>query len=229
MYDLHYDLINRHLSGFKQSLKGGVGKELNHRKGRLNIRALARRDDSGFFLRTGKTEDGKPTITFIVDCSGSMSGEPMEMAIQMCVILSSLHESNAANVNVICTGHSRADGTGYNGFQVPMPQPPKVWQAMQAWHGREGLSQTFDKFKNVLAKSDLVACYTDADIADKALKPSLWNKHGISCVGLYCGALSQVDVMRRYFDYAIARTTPDDLFTSFLELVKRLLKVQLRK
>ena len=79
-------------------------------------------------------------------------------------------------------------------------------------------------FRDKFSRSDIVACYTDADICDADLVPSLWRKYGISCIGLYCGVPRQVDIMLRYFDHAIARSTYQDLFMEFLTLVSQLLR-----
>ena len=133
---------------------------------------------------------------------------------------SKLDAANAIEARIFCTGASKGKG---GGFRVPLPQPDFVWEYLAAYHGHEFLSQTFTKFRQEIVDCDLVACYTDADICDKRLTPSLWRSRGTSCVGLYCGDVGQVDVMNRYFDFSIARETPSALFHEYLRLVKRLL------
>jgi len=225
MYEVNNNLIAEQLNAFRGALKGGKSKELTYSSGRFDPKAFARRETDGFFKRPANTVDGKPVITMIVDCSGSMSGQPMEGAIQMCCILSRLHEANVIHANILCTGYSRTTATK-NGYKVPMPQPDWVWAHLSAVHGREGISQTFTMFKDIIASSDLVTCYTDADISDSELKPQLWKRHGVNCIGMYCGPIGQVGVMLRYFDHAIARTNVRDLFTSYLTVVKQLLRAR---
>ena len=75
-----------------------------------------------------------------------------------------------------------------------------------------------------VTKSDLVTCYTDANIQDEALEPTLWRKHGVSCIGLYVGYQKQQEVLANYFDKSIVRESVQDLFTSYLSIVGHVLR-----
>lgn len=207
---------------FKRAFCGGEGNAMSFKNGRFDVKQFVNRNVEGFFKRKQFSPDGKPEVTLIVDCSGSMGGTPIEEAANLCAILSRLHQMNLVTAHVVCSGWG--SDSMESGFDVPMPQPDFVWDRLVAKHGGEGLSQTFEMFRNKFSKSDIVACYTDADICDDDLVPSLWRRYGISCVGLYCGYPRQVDIMLRYFDYAIARSTYQDLFMEFLTLVSQLLR-----
>jgi hypothetical protein len=217
---LDHRFIARQLTPFRQALQGGIGKVLTYSGGRFNAKAYSRCSSVGIFDRKNTSEKGKPKIALIVDCSGSMGGDPIKGAAHMCAILSKLDQADAIDARIFCTGASKGKG---GGFRVPLPQPDFVWEYLAAYHGHEFLSQTFTKFRQEIVDCDLVACYTDADICDKRLNPSLWRSRGTSCVGLYCGDVGQVDVMNRYFDFSIARETPSALFHEYLRLVRRLL------
>ena len=217
---LDQQFIASQLNPFRQALQGGVGKMLTFSSGRFNPKAYSRCSSYGVFDRKNHVDHGKPKIALIVDCSGSMGGYdgPIDAAAEMCAILSRLHQSDSIEARVFCTGSPTGP------FQVPMPQSDMVWEHLMAPHGQEYLSQTFLKFRHKITECDLVACYTDADIADRMLSPKLWRTHGKSCVGLYCGDMRQLSVMRRYFDHAIAREEKADLFLEYLRLVKRLIQ-----
>ena len=206
---------------FKRAFCGGEGKSKTFRNGRFDVKSFVNRDTDGFFTRPAQTPEGKPTLTLIIDCSGSMGGDPIHQAAHLAAILSRLHQMDLVIAHVICSGWG---GSRVSGFNVPMPQPDFVWDRLFAGHGCEGLSQTFHQFRDLLSKSDIVSCYTDADICDEDLTPTLWRRHGISCVGLYCGYAGQVDVMRRYFNHAIARSNVSDLFTEYLAMAGQLLR-----
>jgi hypothetical protein len=214
--------ITAQTAPFRNALRGGVGNALTYRSGRFSPKAYSRCSTQGMFLRKDSIEKGKPKIALIIDCSGSMGGDPIDGAANLAYILSMLHESNAIDARIYCSG-KHSSGVG-GGFKVPLPQPKWVWEHLMAPHGSEFLSQTFYQFRNEIVECDLLACYTDADISDHALKPSLWRKHGRSCVGLYQGSIGQISVMRRYFDYAIARENIEDLFSEYLRLVTRLIQ-----
>lgn len=215
---LDKNILNQSILPFRQALQGGVSKRLSWKSGRFSTKAYARcNTTNGLFLRNETTDKGKPKIALIVDCSGSMSGRPIYYAAHMCYILNVLHRSNNIDARIYCSGSSSGS------FKVPLPVPDEMWQYLQADHGTEYLSQTFKAHRQEIVDCDLVACYTDADIADHSLKPSLWRTHGQSCVGLYCGHKSQVKVMRRYFDHSIARVDVRNLFLDYLRLVKRLM------
>lgn len=217
-HPLDNNILKQSILPFRQALQGGVSKRLSWKSGRFSTKAYARcNTTNGLFLRNNVTDKGKPKIALIVDCSGSMSGRPIYYAAHLCYILNVLHRSNNIDARIICSGAHRGS------FKVPLPVPDEMWSYLQAEHGTEYLSQTFHAHRQEIVNCDLVACYTDADISDGALKPSLWRSHGKSCVGLYCGHKRQAEVMRRYFDYSIARTDVRDLFLEYLRLVKRLM------
>lgn len=190
---------------------------------KFSTKAYARCSTTGFFEHKDTSPIGKPKVALIIDCSGSMGGDPIGGAAHLAAILSDLHEANAIEARIFCTGNSGgSSGTG-GGFRVPMPQPHYVWEHLMAPHGQEYISQTFMQFQRELLECDLLACYTDADIHDRLLEPSLWRTRGKTCVGLYQGDVRQVDIMLQYFDHAIARETKENLFVEYLRLVTRLL------
>lgn len=213
--------ISSQLAPFRAAMQGGLGKELTFNSGRFNAKAYSRCSSMGVFNRKAKVTKGKPKVALIIDCSGSMGGDPIDGAATMASILSRLHESGNIEARIYLSGN-HSSGVG-GGFRVPMPQPTWVWELLMAPHGREFLSQTFMKFRTEIVECDLVACYTDADISDRKLTPQLWRSHGKSCVGLYQGDVNQIRVMSRYFDHSIARSNLADLFLEYLRLVKRLI------
>lgn len=217
-YDVDTAWCNSMVSPFRNAFCGGDAKVLGFHRGRFKPRAYVARNSDGFFNRRSKSKTGVPTISAIIDMSGSMMGEPGEAATQFCAVLSRLHALGLVNVNMFLSGSSGDEHK--NGFRVPLPQPDWVFARMSFMHGTECLSQTFKMYMDDIANSAIVTCYTDADICDSELRPQLWRKHGTSCVGLYRGALKQIKVMDRYFDYSIVRTNRNDLFTSYLALVK---------
>lgn len=221
--DLDERFIASQLTPFRNAMQGGRGKVTDWNGKKFNAKAYARCSTQGAFDRKDTSPVGKPKIALIIDCSGSMGGEPIDGAAHLAAILSDLHATNALEARIFCTGNSGGkSGTG-GGFRVPLPQPHKVWEHLMAPHGQEYISQTFRQFQRELLECDLLACYTDADICDRLLEPSLWRKRGKTCVGLYQGDISQVDVMLRYFDYALARESKENLFVEYLRLVTRLL------
>jgi len=202
--------ISSQLAPFRAAMQGGLGKELTFNSGRFNAKAYSRCSSMGVFNRKAKVTKGKPKVALIIDCSGSMGGDPIDGAATMASILSRLHESGNIEARIYLSGnHSSGVGGG--------------WELLMAPHGREFLSQTFMKFRTEIVECDLVACYTDADISDRKLTPQLWRSHGKSCVGLYQGDVNQIRVMSRYFDHSIARSNLADLFLEYLRLVKRLI------
>lgn len=222
-YSVDAAFCDRMVQPFAQAFKGGVGKVPSFRSGRLDIRKVASRCTEGFFMRKQGSEDGIPTITTIIDCSGSMSGPPIKNAIQLAAVLSRLHERKLVVSNVLLTGYNGEAQKKFNGFKVPMPQPDWVWEYLNARHGAEGISQCFTSFMDDVKKSALVTCYTDANIVDEKLEPSLWRKYGVQCIGLYVGKSSQLNVLDRYFDRSIVRSNVQDLFTSYLGLVRHMI------
>lgn len=221
--ELDERFIASQISPFRTAMRGGRGKVTNWNGNKFNAKSYARCSTMGFFDRKDTSPIGKPIMGLLIDCSGSMGGEPIDGAAHLAAILSDLHTANVIEARIYCSGNcGGSSGTG-GGFRVPMPQPHYVWEHLMAPHGSEYLSQTFKKFRHELLECDLLACYTDADIGDHDLRPSLWRTHGKTCVGLYQGDVRQVDVMMSYFDYAIARESKDNLFLEYLRLVTRLL------
>jgi hypothetical protein len=222
-YAVDTPFCDRMVQPFAQAFKGGKGKEPSFNGGRFDPRLYASRSTDGIFKRKQASADGIPTITTIIDCSGSMSGSPISNAIQLAAVMSRLHARKLVHANILLTGFSSHPSARTNGFKVPVPQPDWVWGHLNARHGAEGISQCFKTFMEDVKKSALVTCFTDADISDKALNPSLWRKHGVQCIGLYVGNLRQLKVLDRYFDRSIVRTNLSDLFTSYLNMVRHMI------
>ena len=135
---------------FKRAFCGGEGNAMSFKNGRFDVKQFVNRNVEGFFKRKQFSPDGKPEVTLIVDCSGSMGGEPIEEAANLCAILSRLHQMNLVTAHVVCSGWG--GDSMESGFDVPMPQPDFVWDRLVAKHGGEGLSQTFKMFRNKFSK-----------------------------------------------------------------------------
>ncbi len=85
--------------------------------------------------------------------------------------------------------------------------------------GGEGFKTTIRKYGKILQESVKVFVFTDGAIGD-APDRDFNRKLGIKTYGLYVGESDQTEMLKRYFDEAISKTSLEDVINELLKIVK---------
>lgn len=178
---------------------------------RLNTRGLVA-DSDKIYRAKKEVASAKKNICVVIDCSGSMNGEPMNGAATLVLILSRLAQKNKldGHVTLSCT-------SGYQTFALPMSK-----QAINEHFtvcGGEGLSETFRRIKPLMKKADWNFVITDGNICDEPIDKRLLNKEGIQTMGIYVGDPTRCK-LSEWFDKGCARDSLSGLVDELVRKIK---------
>lgn len=197
--ELDTTLIGRLLPKLQSIFKGKVVKTNTARPSkRLSIKGLT--SDSDKIYRR-KIEMGKETKKFnlIIDCSGSMDGEPLSGAAAITLLFSKLASAGLVKGSVVLSS-----SRGYQSFNLPMSQ-----QSIEDHfhtYGAEGFHNTFSCVKPLMKGADVNFVITDGRIGNGALDKDQMTRDGIRTFGIYVGDPEHCD-LKTWFHRGVARDT----------------------
>jgi hypothetical protein len=145
---------------------------------------------------------GKKKINLIIDCSGSMSGGPIQNARTFTYILNEFAKRNYLEGYLILTG---ADSSIHQCMTMKFPINSNDISHIIADGGAEGLKGTIDKTKQLIKKSDWTFVITDGNITDNSI-----DTKGLQLFGMYVGNPESCN-LSKWFNKYIARESLDEL------------------
>lgn len=192
-------LIRRLLPQLTSIFKGRVVYTNTSRPSkRLSIKGII--NDSDQIYRR-KQERGKEAKVFnlLIDCSGSMSDEPLNGAAAIALLYSELARMGLVKGHIILSSTS-----GYQSFKMPMSRE----QIKGYFHtrGAEGFANTFEKTKNLMKKAEINFVITDGRIGDGELNKGKMAREGVNTFGIYVGDPEYCD-LDSWFHRGVARHT----------------------
>lgn len=169
---------------------------------KMSVRHMARNEVK--YIRKEDYSRGKMFVDMVVDCSGSMGGEPIESARHLIAALSDLAVKNLVSGRVIFSS-----GEGWMACELPMKRERIA--GIQAFSGSEGIKKALYDNALKLRVADAVFVFTDAEITDESFDKTQLSARKIEPLGLYVGGPEADRGMSRYFDRYIIRESLQEL------------------
>jgi hypothetical protein len=198
---------------FEKFLEGGEGVVTSRNPtNKIDFNKLMRGADD-IYLRKGDDPYGVKKMSFILDCSGSMSG----VIHQGCYLAYVLNELKKRR-RIECDNMILSGGDYY---KVPMPFNPKLLEHIYTPGGIEGFVPTMKANTAELVASDLTIFFTDGIITDQHIKKEEWHRKGVYTVGLYVGNPGMSETLHQWFDSVLVREDIESIADSLVQIIKR--------
>jgi hypothetical protein len=199
---------------FEKFLEGGEGVITSRNPtNKIDFNKFMRGADD-IYLRKGDDPYGVKEISFVLDCSGSMSGVA-EQGCYLAYVLNELVRMRKIECkNMILSGGNYA--------KVPMPFDPRILNHLHTPGGFEGFANTMRSNEAELVNSDLTIFFTDGEITDEHIRKEEWHRKGVYTIGLYVGEPgARSDKLHKWFDSVLVRNEIENIADSLIQIIKR--------
>lgn len=198
--DIDKTLIRRLLPKLQSIFRGkSVKTDTARPSKRLSIKGLIN-DSDKIYRREEEFAPSTKKFNLIVDCSGSMYGEPLNGAASITLLFSELAASRYVKGNLILSSTS-----GYQTFPLESLNQKRIEEVFHT-HGGEGFSNTFDATEHLMRQAEINFVITDGYITDGALDKKKMSAKGIKTFGLYIGEPEQCE-LQKWFHIGAAKRT----------------------
>lgn len=158
-------------------------------------------------------------VNFMIDMSGSMSGEPIRNAME--ILLTFNHIAKAGYL----TGHIIYSET-HKRCMIPMPVQDSLLKKMYSTGEAEGLQYSLKKYINTLKDSSILFCITDGQICDEPIDKNLYSRYKFKTVGVYVNSKAKdlseyTGSLNRWFDISLVRRDVPSLIDKIINLSLR--------
>ena len=198
---------------FEKFLTGGEGLiSSRNPTGRIDMRKFLRGAED-IYLRKGDDPYGVKDISFILDCSGSMS-RAIEDGVYLAYVLNELtrHRKIQCRKMILCGGSNQA---------IPMPFDPEILNYLQTPGSIEGFVKAMREHEKELVSTDLTIFFTDGNITDEHIVKEDWHRKGVYSIGLFVGDPSRSATLHQWFDSVLVRNDIEMVADSLVQLIKR--------
>lgn len=198
---------------FEKFLEGGEGTITTRSpSGKIDFRKLLRGAED-IYIRKGDSPLGVKKISFIMDCSGSMSRASNE-GVYLAYVLNELVRRRKIECRnmIVCGGSNQL---------VPMPFDYRILEYLQTPGGTEGFARAMRENEKELVNSDMTIFFTDGNITDEAIKKEEWHRKGVYSIGLFVGNPKRSESLHRWFDSVLVRNDIEAVADSLIQLIKR--------
>ena len=181
---------------------------------KMSVKHLARGELR--YVRKEEFARGKMFIDMVVDCSGSMGGDPVQGARTLIAALSQLATKNLVEGRIVFSSRE-----GWMACKLPMKM--EQIQTIRAFSGEEGLKRALYDNAMKLRAADAVFVFTDAQITDAVFSKAELAARKVEPMGLYVGSNSAEPAMRTHFDKYLIRPNVKELAVGMAQrfLMKR--------
>jgi len=158
-----------HLAGHAPTRVGMSGS-------RLHIPNVAARRADCF--RGNRQDNGKPSLTFIIDCSGSMCGRDFKDGENLLLALIGMHRRGIIHADIFTTG-------GGKHCQINPHWKYEVIERLLPTHGCESVRATLEapKVRRSIRSTDTTIVYTDAQLTDGNVNANQYRRMGVDLLG----------------------------------------------
>jgi hypothetical protein len=218
-YKFNFELLNKLSDRVEKALKGHTGKikKYNPTK-RISSKSIATDSDK---MYVGKSiVDGRHIkMNFIVDMSGSMSGEPMQNSASILYIMNKLAKKGLIEGNILYS-------TTRENMCVKMPLQDKEILSLVSTGSAEGIATTISNHTGILRNKNCI-CLTDGDICDSPIEKVFWTRNNIISTGMY--ATSSYKYGESDYDQSLNNWFNHTILAKDVEgLVERIIQVGLK-
>ena len=203
-----------------KSFRGYNGKQVSTNPSkRLKARKLCEDSDNIYVRKEYRGGHKIDNINFLVDMSGSMSGEPIGNGVQILAVFNKLAKQKHVTGNIVYS-----DDSGYTTIQMPVPDET-IYKLTNAGGSSEGLHKNMMLNTHILKESKILFCITDGQITDQPIDKSFYRKHHINSIGLYVNDVPDIMAysgkLNRWFDKSLVRRTVPELIDKIVALALR--------
>lgn len=178
---------------------------------RINKRIFSGNKDVPMYVRKEAKGMNKVKINLIIDCSGSMSGEPIENAVYIAAVFNQLALKGVVDCKVIL---SEEDVHPYPNINLPVSDD--TIGRIGRLGGGEGLERCFNTHLDEMREADFNFVVTDGHLTDGDIKKSYYQSRGIFTIGMYANPEPRGEDLKRWFDVGIVRRDLSSLFSTLL-------------
>jgi len=180
--------------------------------GRISARHLEL--ERPFYKRKTTVAAVARRLHLVIDCSGSMDGQPIEDARVLAWCLSWLARAGHIKGSVILS--AVVDEVAVNEV-YDLPLSKDVIERIHAFGDAEGLNAAILSNQKHLAGADMVFVKTDGKIRDEPLDRRAVERKGIVVCGLYSGGVEAAGALAKHFKRFFARRTLDSVVDALLQ------------
>jgi len=156
----------------------------------------------------------------VVDCSGSMGGQPIEDAVKLCFIFNKLAQEGLLEGCIILTESNE-------NRHMEMPVHDDIIKSIGGTGGGEGLTKTLEQYKDKIRGKNVIVM-TDGDLVEEPIPDKFWEKGRMTCIGMYVNEDVKAEDLPSY-DKGMTRWFPKTIIrNSFDEAVQKLIQLGLR-
>lgn len=204
---------DRLIRSFEKFLTGGTAPVTTRNPGgRINMRQVIRQSPE-IYQVADDDPLGVKKISFIMDCSGSMS-RAIEDGVYLAYVLNQLVRKRKIECkNMILSGGKVQT--------IPMPFDYRILDYIQAPGHFEGFVRAMTENEAELISSDMTIFFTDGNITDEHIVKADWHRKGVYSVGLFVGNPERSSTLHKWFDSVLVRHDIESVADSLLQLIKR--------
>lgn len=161
---------------------------------RINTKGVIQDKDS-VYKRKLIIGRAKKKFNIIIDCSGSMYGEPISHAATLTHMFSILAKEGLIQGKLILSSSARNEI-----YDIRHIDDNILENRVKADSSGEGFQYTFNKYQKELSKADINFVITDGCLTDGPLNKRAMKSQGIYTWGLYVGDSSDYGTLDQWFD-----------------------------
>jgi len=213
--------LNKYVNDIAKALRGynGKVKRLNPAK-RLSAKDIC--NDISDKIYIGKSYvDGKfIDQNIVVDCSGSMGGDPIRDAIKLCYVFNKLAQEGLLEGSIILTESGERK-------HLEMPVHDDIINVLGGTGGGEGLTKTLQAYKSVLRGKNVIIM-TDGDLVEEPIPDKFWDEGRMNALGVYVNKSVKAEDLPGY-DRGMSRWFPKTIIRNdFGEMVQKMIQLGLK-
>ena len=215
------DEVNYLAAKLLKSFRGHDGKECSTNPSkRLKARKICEDNSDKIYVKKqfigGKKIDN---INFLVDMSGSMSGEPIKNGVQILGVFNKLAKQKYVTGHIIYS-----DNRGYTTLELPIPDE-QLYKITNAGGSAEGLHKNMMANEQIIRDSKVLFCITDGCITDQPIDKNFTRKNHIQSIGVYVNDVEDIEKytgsLNKWFDKSLVRRTVPELIDKICALALR--------
>ncbi len=213
--------LMKNVQDIAKALKGydGKTKRLNPSK-RLSAKDVCNDISDKIYIGKDYVNGKFIDQNIVVDCSGSMGGQPIEDAVKLCFIFNKLAQEGLLEGCIILTESNE-------NRHMEMPVHDDIIKSIGGTGGGEGLEKTLSKYTQHLRHKNVIVM-TDGDLVEEPIENLYWEKHRINCIGMYINEDVKAEDLPGY-DKSMGRWFPKTIIrNSFDEGVQKLIQLGLK-
>jgi hypothetical protein len=171
------------------------------------------------YRATERTAPVHTKTVIVFDCSGSMSGAPVEAGRHLVLALADLAREGKIDGTLILSVVGSDSRTRFQKLDLRQVDV-KIAERIGGYGHAEGLANAMERCRDDLVGASCTLVYTDGAICDDPIDRSLWHRRGVFSVGCYVGSADRCTKLRNWFDAPLCRSTVENLAQAMAETIR---------